>query len=785
MTNRILQLISVLFLSAVAFGQVTDLGGPLGWSKYHSSFKTIDVVQTMPKIDLKMIEAEDILNDAAKDAPWRFGHKFETNIRLRDFSNNWNELPNGDRVWRTEIKCVNALSINLILSNLFIPEGAYLYLYDTDQTNRVGAYTSKNNRKDGLLSTELVLGDDIIVEYVEPLAVKNQGHFTILNVIHGYRSLGIIQNQLEKGINDSGDCHYDVNCPLGNGWENEARSAAMIVVNGNGICSGALINNTCEDGRPLILTANHCLSSGTTTWSFRFNWASPPGTESCASVLGSTDPGAPFDQTANGGTVLANGTESDFLLLEADNMTLADATAWNLFYAGWNHDENTIITEATCIHHPVGDIMKISREEDSPFQSVGGGAMVWWVADWEFGTTQGGSSGSPLFDQNHRIVGQLFGGPAGCAGTSPNQLYDYFGRLGVSWDLGVGEYLAPATCGQALVVDGWDPNGTPQFDDASAQSIASPEVTICGLTFEPKVAIRNAGDNTLTECTLSYNIDGGANLTYNWTGSLGSNDSETIVLPGMSSTDGVHMFNAFTSDPNTTFDTNTGNDTVSKTFTLFANSVATFINISTDCFGYETAWQLSDSGSNLVASGGNQTFGTGGNQTASPSDLGAYGNELTVTEKYCLAVGCYDFIIFDDWGDGLEGTSQAGCNTDGNYNITSASGFVFGNMQNVAFDIFETINFCLTADAGLNSLSLDDFELYPNPSNDLINISLNAAFQGNFNLEIRDLSGRLISTMQLKDNMTTVDLSSVSNGAYFLTVSDGVSLLTKKVVVAH
>ena len=113
MTNRILQLVSVLFLSAVAFGQVTDLGGPLGWSD-QSSFKTIDAVQTMPKIDLKTIEAEDILNDAAKDAPWRFGHKFETNIRLRDFSNNWNELPNGDRVWRTEIKCVNALSINLI-----------------------------------------------------------------------------------------------------------------------------------------------------------------------------------------------------------------------------------------------------------------------------------------------------------------------------------------------------------------------------------------------------------------------------------------------------------------------------------------------------------------------------------------------------------------------------------------------------------------------------------------------------------------------------------------------
>ncbi|NRA11826.1 MAG: lysyl endopeptidase, partial [Crocinitomicaceae bacterium] len=353
MTNRILQIVSVLFLSGFAFGQVTDLGGPLGWVN-NSNFKTIDAVHIMPKINLKSLEAEDVLNDAAKDAPWRFGQKFETNISLENSPYNWNILPNGDRVWRTEIKCNTALSINLILSDFFLPEGAYLYLYDKEETNRVGAYTSRNNREDGLLSTELVIGDDIIVEYVEPFAVKNHGRFTISNVIHGYRSIGIIQDQLEKGINDSGDCHYDVNCPLGNGWGNEARSAAMIVVNGNGICSGALINNTCEDGRPIILTANHCLTSGTTTWSFRFNWASPPGTESCASVLGSTDPGAPFDQTANGATVLANDTESDFLLLEADNMTLADAMAWNVYYAGWNHDENTTITEATCIHHPVG-----------------------------------------------------------------------------------------------------------------------------------------------------------------------------------------------------------------------------------------------------------------------------------------------------------------------------------------------------------------------------------------------------------------------------------------------
>ncbi|NRA11953.1 MAG: T9SS type A sorting domain-containing protein, partial [Crocinitomicaceae bacterium] len=414
---------------------------------------------------------------------------------------------------------------------------------------------------------------------------------------------------------------------------------------------------------------------------------------------------------------------------------------------------------------------------------IGGGAQVWWIGDWEFGTTQAGSSGSPLFDQNHRIVGQLFGGLAGCAGTDPNSLYDYFGRLGVSWGLGASEHLAPVACGQALVVDGWDPNGAPEFDDASAQSISSPEVTLCALTFDPEVAIRNAGDNNLTECTLTYNIDGGTNLIYNWTGLLDPNDSEVITLPSMTSTDGAHTFNAFTSDPNATFDSNTGNDTMSKAFTLYDNSIAVFINISTDCYGYETAWDLEDAGSTIIASGGNQTVPPGGGQNANSGNPGAYGNELTITNKFCLAEGCYDFTIYDDWGDGLDGTSQAGCNTDGNYTITNDSGFIFQELQNVNFGNAEFTNFCVTVDAGLGGLTLDDFQLYPNPSSGVVNISLNSAFQNDFELEIRDLSGRLIQALELTNSMTSVDLGSVSAGTYFFTVSDGQSVLTKKVVV--
>ena len=147
-----------------------------------------------------------------------------------------------------------------------------MHLYDEKKTNKVGAYTARNNRSDGELGTELVHGDKIIVEYYEPSNVSGQGTFTICNVIHGYRSLNIIQKDLAKALNSSGDCNIDVNCPLGNGWDNEIRSVAMIVVGGSGICTGALINNTCDDGTTYFLTANHCTGGSTGSWAFRFNW---------------------------------------------------------------------------------------------------------------------------------------------------------------------------------------------------------------------------------------------------------------------------------------------------------------------------------------------------------------------------------------------------------------------------------------------------------------------------------------------------------------------------------
>jgi hypothetical protein len=703
---------SILF-SFSSFSQTTDMKNPVSWNSKINLGKKLQAVE-MPGFDQTLINAEDALNDPLKNAPWRFGYKYETNITLQN-NGTWTDLPGGNRIWRAEIVASGALTINLTLEKVNFPEGAYLYLYDIDKTHTVGAYTSRNNHPSGELGTDLVHGDHIVVEYFEPAEVRGQGEFTINGVTHGYRSLNIIQKSLEKALNSSGDCNYDARCAVDpyvgglSAWDDQIRSVAMIVTNGSGICTGALINNSCDDGTPYFLTANHCLGGGTGNWLFRFNWDIPEGNAgmSCATTANtptSFNNSSNYDQTTvNGATILVSGTGADHGLLLMDNMTVTDATNWGLFYAGWNNDDTeNAVTEVTGIHHPSGDIKKICRAyenggSDNIHHANAAGAAVWYMDAWDEGVTEPGSSGSPLFDQNGRIIGQLYGGSAACQGTSANG-YDYYGRLGVSWDLGIGTYLDPASCGGTTIInDGWDPNAVTTVDDAGIQGISSPGGELCGANFDPVVTLKNAGMNPLTSVTILYNLDGGVNLTYSWTGNLVSNASATITLPNMTVSAGPHVFNASTSNPNGTADTNPVNDASIANFSATIGGQAATLTISTDCWGYETYWEILDAGTTtVVASGGNSTgIAPGGEQDAATGDAGAYGDETVVNENLCLAYGCYDIIMYDDWGDGMEGTT-ANCAIDGDWILTDSSGTTLVQMSTINY-ASDTSNFCISS----------------------------------------------------------------------------------------
>jgi lysyl endopeptidase len=124
----------------------------------------------------------------------------------------------------------------------------------------------------------------------------------------------------------------------------------------------------------------------------------------------------------------------------------------------------------------MGDVKKISIDNDPPvtatFNSMPANSS-WKIVQWDIGTTEGGSSGSPMFDQNKRVTGILTGGEAVC-GRSVN---DYFVKLSVCYN------YSPLLYQQ---VKGWiDPavTGLKQFNgrDPYATNLLSSD-TLCNLS---------------------------------------------------------------------------------------------------------------------------------------------------------------------------------------------------------------------------------------------------------------------------------------------------------------
>jgi lysyl endopeptidase len=632
--------------------------------------------------DVEALRAEDALNDIEKTGPWRFGYNNDTWINFEN-SGTWHELSNGGKVWMLRLHCENALTVNLTFENLTIPEGNELYVYNEDKTFILGKFT-QNHVYDGQLGTELVPGKIAIVEYY--VAPKNVGipvSLSIDKVTHGYRAAS---EYIEKGLNTSGSCNMNVNCPDGTPWAEQKRGTVMLVSGSNGFCTGSMINNTANDGKPYVLTANHCYSNPA-SWIFRFNWESA----TC------TNPGtSPTFQSLSGAVLRARRTPTDFCLVEITGGLQSGTVpaSYNTYLSGWDKS-GTIPTSTVGIHHPDGDIKKISFDDNasSAVQAMGSTeANSCWQVQWDRNTTtEGGSSGSPLFDQNHRIIGQLWGGQASCTNLTGA---DFYGRVSMSWEPSGSNstnqlkyWLDPSNTGVS-VLDGYDPNAVIVTDDAGIQEVTSPTGTYCVTTIDPVVVLKNYGTNALTSVTISYQSTGVTAQTYNWSGNLAAGAIATINLPTMTVNNGASTFTVQTLNPNGVTDNNTANDLKTSAFTATANGLPLTVTINTDCYGYETSWRILNASATTVLSGGNENVvAPGGAEVAEETDPGAYGDAATIIVEGCLPEGCYTFEIYDDYGDGLSTTSSFGCSApnagymvnDGNLSVVMMSVANFGN----------------------------------------------------------------------------------------------------------
>ena len=428
--------------TGAAFSQISLPSTPVSLDK---SLSTNTPTVTTPSVDVAAMLAEDEIEEE-EGLPFRFGAPFDVDYTLEN-SGQWEELTDGGRVWRLRISSPGAYSINLLYSRYVLPPGATLHVYNEDRSMTIGAFTDRNNKDHGEMATSPVKGDVSIVEYYEPADVRGEGEIAITRIVHAYKDIFSWFAKDTDGFGSSGSCNNNTNCPEAVDWQDDKRGVAMVLLSGGTRwCSGSLINNVRQDETPYFLTANHCLGSSN-TWIFMFNYESP----SCSNING------PTYMTTQGSTLKASYSSSDFGLLLLSEQP---PESYAPYYNGWSNI-NSAASSAVGIHHPAGDIKKISWE-NNPLTSTNylqtSGTTHWRVAQWDDGTTEGGSSGSPLFDPQHRIVGQLHGGYASCASLTA----DWYGKVSLSWTGGgsssnrLSTWLDPDNTG-AQVLDGWDP----------------------------------------------------------------------------------------------------------------------------------------------------------------------------------------------------------------------------------------------------------------------------------------------------------------------------------------
>ena len=375
----------------------------------------------VPAIDRVALFDEDVQR-AINGQAARYAVPFVADVTAQGHGS-WEQVDAAWSLWRLRVRAPEASHINLGFTRCKLPSTARLMVYSADYQSVVRPFDTSDVCPDGQLWTPIVNGDEIVVELYVQTAQRPLVDLQIGHVGSGYRFFGAGESALAE-TDGSGSCNIDVVCPQGASWTTQIAAVAAISSGGFIFCTGVMVNNTAQDGRDFFLTANHCGVSGGTASSLVCYWnyenSSCNGPEN-----------GPLNQFTTGSVVRASYSPSDMTLVELNN---SPNPSWGVGYAGWSRS-NSASTSAVAIHHPSGDPKKISFENQATqitsyggSSSPGNGSHV-RVVDWDSGTTEPGSSGSPLFDQNKRIIGQLHGGGAACG----NNLSDWYGRFTTSW----------------------------------------------------------------------------------------------------------------------------------------------------------------------------------------------------------------------------------------------------------------------------------------------------------------------------------------------------------------
>jgi hypothetical protein len=267
-------------------------------------------------------------------------------------------------------------------------------------------------------------------------------------------------------IGDAGSCNVDVPCSSlesTQAFQDATNAVAQMVINDGqfvALCTGTLLNDTDAATQiPWFFSANHCFDNESapfktpaqmqivantldTLWFFR--------SSSCNSGTVS----AAWRELATGATYIYSNTVSDILFVR-----LNSAPPQGAFFAGWNANALTTGASVVALHHPEGDLLKVSQGTMQGFTTptdapVNAGTNKFIAIQWNSGTTEPGSSGAGIFTNTsgqYVLRGALWGGGASCQSPAAK---DIFSRFDLAYAT-LAQYLSPAASPTGQFTDLW------------------------------------------------------------------------------------------------------------------------------------------------------------------------------------------------------------------------------------------------------------------------------------------------------------------------------------------
>jgi lysyl endopeptidase len=386
-------------------------------------------------------------------------------------SGQWKQFSDRYNTWILKIRIKDVAGIALVVSQLKLDNDAKLFVCNAEEVK--GPFHKGNIPTSGILAVEYIRGTDLLIELDVP--IHKRSSFLNLSAISFTINESLVEQSSMSSQNKRSENCYT--CITGKRWEQPKNAVVKIVTFRESeaiMCTGTLVNNTALDAKPYILTAQHCITD-------------QADADNSIFLFGDNDlncDGSIFSQRSafSGAMLKATSFENDFSLVELHERVSLGSRPW---FAGWDLSDNNV-AEVSCIHHPLGGSKKISlqhqRLEVSDFLEEGKPLRAphsfWHVQKWDTGTTEGGSSGAPLFNRDQKMIGTLSGGASVCG--SPYN--DYFEMLSVSWDHAsdaahqLKHWLDPISSGKKML-EGFDPFDGLQVLCDTVSNIGSNEAT--------------------------------------------------------------------------------------------------------------------------------------------------------------------------------------------------------------------------------------------------------------------------------------------------------------------